>query len=57
MSNQFNATFTSGLKIENEKFVHMSIKRYGSKDIATHFFKLIIGEEEWTEDDIIMWDT
>lgn len=45
------------IKIENEKFVHMSIKRYGSKDVAIHFFNLIIGKEEWTEDDMIWWDT
>ncbi len=45
------------IKIENENFVHMSIQRYGSKDIALHFFNLLIGKEEWTEKDIIMWDT
>lgn len=53
----FGAYALCSIKIENGKFVHMSIKRYGSRDIATHFFKLIIGEEEWTEDDEIMWDT
>lgn len=53
----FGAYAICSVKIENGKFVHMSIKRYGSRDVATHFFKLIIGEEEWTEDDEIMWDT
>lgn len=53
----FGAYSICSVKIGNGKFVHMSIKRYGSRDVATHFFKLIIGEEEWTEDDEIMWDT
>ena len=53
----FGAYALCSVKIENGKFVHMSIKRYGSKDIAAHFFNLIIGKEEWTEDDMIWWDT
>ena len=53
----FGAYALCSVKIENGKFVHMSIKRYGSKDIATHFFNLIIGKEEWTEEDEIWWDT
>lgn len=40
----FGAYALCSVKIENGKFVHMSIKRYGSKDIATHFFNLIIGK-------------
>jgi len=53
----FGAYALCSVKIENGKFVHMSIKRYGSKDVATHFFNLIIGKKEWTEDDFIWWDT
>ena len=52
----FGAYALCSVKIENGKFVHMSIKRYGSKDIAAHFFNLIIGKEEWTEDEMIWWD-
>lgn len=53
----FGAYALCSVKIEKGKFVHMSIRRYGSKDVATHFFNLIIGKEEWTEDDMIWWDT
>lgn len=53
----FGAYALCSVKIENGKFVHMSIKRYGSKDVAIHFYNLIIGKEEWTEDDKIWWDT
>lgn len=53
----FGAYALCSIKIENGKFVHMSIKRYGSKDVATHFLNLIIGKEEWTEEDEIWWDT
>lgn len=53
----FGAYALCSIMIENEKFVHMCIRRYGSRDIATHFFNLIIGKEEWTEDDVICWDT
>lgn len=34
-----------------------SLKRYGDKEAASHFYKLIIGEEAWTEEDEIWWDT
>lgn len=53
----FGAYALCSVKIEKGTFVHMSIRRYGSKDVATHFFNLIIGKEEWTEDDMIWWDT
>jgi len=53
----FGAYALCSVKIEKGKLVHMSIRRYGSKDVATHFFNLIIGKEEWTEDDLILWDT
>jgi hypothetical protein len=45
------------VKIEKGAFCHISLKRYGHKTTALHFYKLIIGEEEWTENDEIMWDT
>ncbi|MBQ8705315.1 MAG: HNH endonuclease [Paludibacteraceae bacterium] len=55
--NIFGAYALCSVKIENEKFVHMSIKRFGDKKTATSFFNLTIGKTEWTEDDVIMWDT
>lgn len=45
------------VKIEKEKFCHISLKRYRDKEAASHFYKLIIGEEAWTEEDEIWWDT
>ncbi len=52
----FGAYALCSVKIENGKFIHSSIRRYGSRDVATHFFNLIIGKEEWTDEDIISWD-
>lgn len=45
------------VKIDKDKFGHISKRRFGNKETATHFYKLILGEEEWTEDDEIYWDT
>lgn len=53
----FGAYSLAVVKIEKGKFCHISLKRYGDKDTAMHFYKLIIGEEEWTEEDEIWWDT
>lgn len=57
VENTYGAYALCSIIIENGRFVHMSIKRYGSKDDATHFFKLFIGEEKWTDDDQNWWDT
>lgn len=53
----FGAYSLAIVKIEKEKYCHISLKRYGDKESATHFYRLIIGEEEWTEEDEIWWDT
>lgn len=53
----FGAYSLAIVKIEKEKFCHISLKRYGDKEAASHFYKLIIGEEAWTEEDEIWWDT
>lgn len=53
----FGAYSLAIVKIEKEKYCHISLKRYGDKESASHFYKLIIGEEEWTEEDEIWWDT
>ncbi len=45
------------VKIEKGFFVHISLRRMGDKETATHFYKLEIGEEKWTADDEIFWDT
>ena len=54
--NMYGAYSLCSIKIENGWFVHMSIKRFGNIKTATHFFKLIIGEEKWTEEDMDEWD-
>lgn len=43
--------------IDQGKFAHVSLRRYGDGKLAKHFYRLLIGEEKWTNDDIIMWDT
>lgn len=53
----FGAYSLAIVKIEKEKFCHISLKRYGDKEAASHFYKLIIGEEAWTEEDEKWWDT
>lgn len=53
----FGAYSLAIVKIEKGKFCHISLKRYGDKEAASHFYKLIIGEEAWTEEDEIWWDT
>lgn len=53
----FGAYSLAIVKIEKEKFCHISLKRYRDKEAASHFYKLIIGEEAWTEEDEIWWDT
>ena len=53
----FGAYSLAIVKIEKEKFCHISLKRYGDKEAASHFYKLIIGEEAWTEEDEIWWAT
>lgn len=53
----FGAYSLAIVKIEKEKFCHISLKRYGDKEAASHFYKLIIGEEARTEEDEIWWDT
>jgi len=53
----FGAYSLAIVKIEKGKFCHISLKRYGDKEATSHFYKLIIGEEAWTEEDEIWWDT
>lgn len=45
------------IRIENGEYVHLCIRRFGYLEDATRWYKLIIGEEEWTDDDLIWWDT
>jgi hypothetical protein len=45
------------VKQENGFFVHYSLRRFGSKMDAYHFYKVLIGEEVKTEEDEILWDT
>lgn len=53
----FGAYSLAVVKIDKGKYAHVSIRRFGDKEIAAHFYKLIIGEEEWTDDDEIYWNT
>ncbi len=53
----FGAYSLATIKIENDKFCHTNLKRFGNKEDALHFYKLHIGEVEWTEEDFNMWDT
>lgn len=43
--------------IDQGKFAHISLRRYGDGKLAKHFYRLLIGEEKWNDDDMIMWDT
>ena len=52
-----NPSLLYGYETEDKNFSHISLKRYGDKEAASHFYKLIIGEEAWTEEDEIWWDT
>lgn len=53
----FGAYSLAVVKIDKGKYGHVSLRRFGDKETATHFYKLIIGEEEWSDDDEIYWDT
>ena len=53
----FGAYSLAVVKIDKGKYGHASLRRFGDKETATHFYKLIIGEEEWSDDDEIYWDT
>ena len=43
--------------IENGYFVHMDYKRFGTKEEATHIYRVLLGEEKMTEEDEIWLDT
>lgn len=45
------------IKIVKGFFSHFSLKRFGHREDANHFYKVYIGEEKMTEDDETMWDT
>lgn len=54
----FLGTFSLvAVEINKGKFCHFSMKRFDEKETALHFFKLVIGEEEWTSEDDMIWDT
>ncbi len=53
----FGAYSLAIVKIDKGKYCHISLRRFGNKETATHFYKLIIGEEKWTDEDEIYWDT
>jgi len=45
------------VEIKFSKYIHYCIHRFGEKDLATHYFKLYIGEEEWTDEDFNFMDS
>lgn len=53
----FEAYSLAVVKIDKGKYGHVSLKTFGDKETAVHFYKLIIGEEKWSDDDEIYWDT
>ncbi len=52
----FGAYSLVSIKINKGKFIHTSLKRFGNKENAMHFFNLLAGKEKWTEDDENLWD-
>ena len=45
------------IKIEKDYYVHMAIKRFSTNEDATHFYRVLLGEEKLTEEDEIWLDT
>ena len=43
------------VKQKGGSFFHECFMKYYHKDYASHIYKALIGEEEWTEDDDAMW--
>ena len=43
--------------IENGFYIHMSFRRFSIKQDAYHFYKVLLGEDELSEEDVIMLDT
>ena len=43
------------IEIKYNKFVHVSMKRFGDEEDATKFYKFLLGEYELTEDEAIMY--
>lgn len=39
------------IEIKFTKYIHHFIHRFGREDLATHYFRLFIGKEEWTDED------
>lgn len=55
--NVWGAFSLISVEIVRDKYIHSIIRRFGNRERATRFYRLIIGEEEWTDEDLIMWDT
>lgn len=45
------------VKIEKGYYIHMGYKRFSTKEDASHFYRVLLDEEELTEEDIIWLDT
>ena len=51
----FGAFSVVAIDIKYNKFVHISMRRFGSITDATKYYKFLIGEYELTEDEVIMY--
>ena len=47
----------SGVKIDKGFFIHISFRCFSTREEATHYYKVQIGEEVMTKEDEIYWDT
>lgn len=45
------------VKIDKGFYLHINFRRFSERDYATHFYKVLIGEEQLTEEDEIYLDT
>ncbi len=54
----YGAYSIAAIEIKYNKFVHISVKRFGHESDATKFYKSLIGEYELTDDEsILYWES
>lgn len=54
----FGAYSVARIEIKYNKFIHISMKRFGDASDATKFYKSLIGEYELTDDEtILFWES
>lgn len=55
--NSYGTYSLCSVEVENGKYIHESLRRFGDRDLATRFFNLFSDKKDWTEDDDSIWDT